>query len=72
MFSVAGAIAKPMIATVLLTVMCHVRSFHLPDVIEMRMVTKPATRYGGQVSTRVIVVSKPRVLTTLAVSTARQ
>lgn len=44
MLSVAGASAKPIMATVLLIVMCHVRSLYLPEVIEMRIVTKPATR----------------------------
>jgi hypothetical protein len=54
-FRVAGARANPTIATALLTVICQVRSFHLPELHETASVAIPASKYGGQVRTRPMV-----------------
>ena len=64
-FIVATATAKPRIATLRPAVMCHVRSCSLPDDQPMSKPPAPASKNGGQVMTSVIVVEKPRVLTTL-------
>ena len=56
---------NPMIAMVRPTVMCHVRSWYRPELHPKRMPAAPAKMKGGQVRTSVMVVLKPRVLTTL-------
>jgi hypothetical protein len=45
--------------------MCHVLSLNLPDEIPMPIPTAPATNDGGAVKTNVIVVLKPKDLTTV-------
>ena len=54
-----------MIARAFERVMCHVRSLNRPEDQETRTEAKVATRKGGQVRTRVMVVLKPRVFTTV-------
>lgn len=54
-----------MMATILHTVMCQVRSFHLPDVIDTPTEITPAMRYGGQINASVTVCEYPSVWTTL-------
>lgn len=66
-FIVDGAMAKPTMAVVSPAVMCHVRSCMRPELQPQRIPAAPATMNGGQVRTRVIVVSKPIVLMTLCV-----
>jgi len=56
---------KPITAIPIIAVMCQVRSLNLPDEIPIRMPTTPATSDGGAVRTRVMVVLKPRELTTV-------
>lgn len=56
---------KPTIAITFETVICQVRSLYLPELQQTRILVKQAKRYGGHVRTRVIVVLKPKVLTTL-------
>jgi hypothetical protein len=56
---------KPTIATALDRVMCQVRSLKRPDDHETRTDITPAMRYGGHVSTSVMVVENPSVLTTV-------
>ena len=63
--SVAAATAKPTMAIPRPAVMCHVRSWYLPELQPKAMPAAPAKMKGGQVRTRVMVVSKPRVLMTL-------
>lgn len=57
--------AKPTTAMPIMTVMCHVLSLNLPDEMPTQIPTAPATSDGGAVRTSVIVVSKPRDLTTV-------
>lgn len=64
-FSVEAATTKPITATDKPAVMCHVRSWRRPELHPMKMPAAPAKMKGGQVRTRVIVVLKLRVLTTL-------
>ena len=64
-FRVAKAAMKPTVATILEIVMCQVLSLNLPEDQDTAMVIKPAIRYGGHVRTSVIVLLKPRVLTTV-------
>lgn len=64
-FSVDAAMAKPTMAIVRPVVMCQVRSWYLPELQPKRMPAHPAKINGGHVMTRVTVVLKPRVLTTL-------
>lgn len=68
MLSVLAAITKPTIATKSPTVICHVRSCSRPELQPVKMPAAPASRNGGHVRTRVIVVLKPRVLTTLRIA----
>lgn len=67
-FKVAAASAKPAMATLRPAVMCHVLSCQRPELQPKNMPAAPANINGGQVMTRVIVVLKPKVLTTLAVN----
>lgn len=62
--SVAQPVTNPAIAIILATVICHVLSLNRPDDIDQKMDVRPAMRYGGHVSTNVMVVLKPRVLHT--------
>ena len=62
-FKVAQPVMKPTIATDLAIVMCHVRSLCFPELMAHMMDMKPAIRYGGHVSTSVIVVLNPSVST---------
>lgn len=64
-FRVAAAIANPRTATERPAVICHVRSCKRPDDQPINRPPAPARRKGGQVMTSVMVVLKPRVLTTL-------
>lgn len=68
---ITQATTKPIVATALEMVMCHVLSLNLPEDQETAIVTKPAMRYGGQVRTKVIVSLKPRVSTTVRVVLAQ-
>ena len=61
--SVAQPSTKPKMATALAAVMCQVRSLKRPLDQDQAILMAPAIRYGGQVSTRVIVSVKPRVST---------
>ena len=54
-FSVAQPSTKPVTATTFATVICHVRSLCLPLLADQSTEMKPAIRYGGHVSTSVIV-----------------
>lgn len=54
-----------MIAMPFEIVICQVRSLNFPDDHETITDAKVATRKGGQVNTRVMVVLKPRVFTTV-------
>lgn len=65
MLSVIALIANPTTAIPIMTVMCHVLSLNLPDEMPMHMPTTPATSDGGAVKTNVMVVLKPRDLTTV-------
>lgn len=62
---VAQEIMKPISAAPMLAVMCQVLSLSLPDDQPTKMPTTPETKYGGQVSTKVMVWSKPRLPTTV-------
>jgi hypothetical protein len=62
---VAQPRTKPRIATLLAIVMCHVRSLYFPEDHDQYTLIAPAIRYGGHVKTKVMVVSKPRVSTTV-------
>ena len=62
---VVALIAKPTTARPIMTVMCQVLSLYFPDEIPTQIPTAPATRDGGAVRTRVIVLLKPRDLTTV-------
>ena len=59
--------AKPAMARVSPAVMCHVLSCRRPELQPVKMPAAPATMKGGQVRTKVIVVSNPKVLMTLQV-----
>ena len=61
--SVAQPNTKPNTAMLFATVICHVRSFLLPDEADQKTDMIPAIRYGGQVRTSVIVLLKPSVST---------
>ena len=63
--SVAAATAKPAMAIPRPAVMCHVRSWNLPELQPKAIPAAPAKMKGGHVRTSVMVVSKPRVLITL-------
>lgn len=63
--SVEAARTKPATAMERPTVICHVRSWTRPEFHPKRIPAAPAKMKGGQVMTRVIVVLKPSVLTTL-------
>lgn len=63
--SVAQEMMKPTSAAPILPVMCHVRSFNLPEDQPTATPTTAETRYGGHVSTRVMVLSKPKLPTTV-------
>lgn len=67
----AALIANPMTASPIMAVMCHVLSLNLPDEIPMPIPTAPATNDGGAVKTNVIVVLKPKDLTTVGKNLAR-
>jgi hypothetical protein len=56
---------KPTAASPIITEMCQVRSLNFPDEMPTTMPTTPATREGGAVSTRVMVVLKPNDDTTV-------
>ena len=62
---VAAAAANPTVATALEMVICQVRSLNRPEDQETITVMTPAMRYGGQVRTRVTVVLRPSVSTTV-------
>lgn len=64
-FNVAQEMTKPVSAAPILAVTCQVLSLSLPEDQPTKMPTTPETKYGGQVSTRVIVRSKPRLPTTV-------
>lgn len=61
-FNVAHPSTKPAMAINFATVICHVRSLYFPEEMDHMIEIPPAIKYGGQVSTRVIVVLKPKVL----------
>lgn len=61
MSSVAQEMMKPTSAAPILAVMCHVLSFSLPDDQPTATPTTAETRYGGHVSTRVMVLLKPKL-----------
>ena len=65
-FKVLAAMTNPTMATSSPPVMCQVRSCMRPELQPVAIPAAPASRKGGHVSTRVIVVLKPRVLTTLS------
>ena len=62
---VAQEIIKPIMATPMQPVICHVRSLNFPDERPTKTPTPPDTKYGGQVSTKVMVLLKPRLPTTV-------
>ena len=64
-FRVAAAMANPRIENVKPAVMCHVLSCNFPEDQPIAKPPAPASRNGGHTITSVMVVLKPRVLTTL-------
>ena len=62
---VTHAMMKPMMATIMDTVICQVRSLRLPDEYANRTEAAAAVRYGGHVITKVMVDEKPSVLMTV-------
>ena len=62
---VAQETTNPTNAVPMQAVICQARSLNLPEEIPTRMPKAPDTRYGGHVKTRVTVLSKPRLPTTV-------
>lgn len=63
--SVAHDMINPINAIPMHPVICQVRSLSLPEVMPIMIPNAPETRYGGQVSTRVMVRLNPRLPTTV-------
>lgn len=60
-FIVAQEMTKPISAAPMQTVIYQFLSFVFPDVQPMTIPKRPETRYGGHVSAKVMVRSKPRL-----------
>jgi hypothetical protein len=65
MLVVTAGMMKPTMMRDLQIVMCQVRSLYLPEVYDIAIAIPAASRYGGHVSARVVVVLYPRVRTTV-------